>query len=384
MLKKDMLENQALTAHALLFDDVHGNLLSAEDKDGCPASKYETIPKGCQLHENGDVTFSFFAPDAKSVQVAGLGSDFSAAKIELDKGAGGWWSATVSGIDSGIHYHDYFVDGTRTVNPYAPYCFGCGRVMNFFELPDKYSNFYLMQNVPHGTVRMDYFKSEVVSRTRVCWVYTPPSYETSYDRRYPVLYLQHGASESETGWIWQGKINHIADNLIADGMCEEMIIVMNCGNAYPKDGRVADHPLMNFTDDLIARDSVPFIDAKYRTITDRRRRAVAGLSMGGGQAQRTAFRYPELFSSCGIFSAPVDNVRESMKKPFTDAQKFNSDYDLFFVSTGENENIFEINRTFIQELRGKGFHCMFFSTPGYHDWQVWRYSAREFLTHLWR
>ena len=125
---------------------------------------------------------------------------------------------TVSGIDSGFHYHDYFVDGTRTLNPHAPYGYGCDRVINFFELPDKYSNFYLLQDVPHGTVRMDYYKSEITGRFRNCWVYTR---QVMRPRRINgIRYsIYSTGGESETGWLWHGKINHIADNLIADGAC---------------------------------------------------------------------------------------------------------------------------------------------------------------------
>ncbi|NMA37743.1 MAG: enterochelin esterase, partial [Papillibacter sp.] len=150
MLKKEMLKNQALGAHALFFDDVHRNLVLATDKDGNPAGRFAFIPEACKVLENGDVTFSFFAPNAKSVQVAGLGGGFPEKRHDMVKGEDGWWQVTVSGIDSGYHYHEYYVDGTRALNPYAPYGYGCGRVINFFELPDKYSNFYLLQDVPHG------------------------------------------------------------------------------------------------------------------------------------------------------------------------------------------------------------------------------------------
>lgn len=384
MLKKEMLENQALSAHALFFDDVHRNLILATDAEGRPAGKYAVIPSGVRVHENGDVTFSFFAPDAKSVQVAGLGGGFPSDKNDMKKGEDGWWHVTVSGIDSGFHYHDYFVDGTRTLNPYAPYGYGCDRVINFFELPDKYSNFYLLHDVPHGTVRMDYYKSQLTGRVRTCWVYTPPGYETSGDKRYPVLYLQHGGGESETGWIWQGKINFIADNLLADGACRELIVVMDCGYASAKDGSGDKNPLMGSIEDVLVKDCIPHIDAKYRTVADRHGRAMAGLSMGGAQTQRTVFKYPDVFANAGILSMYVDTESEETKRRFSNPKQFNEDFDLFFLSAGEYEHCCGVNRSLTQELRSKGFNCVFYSVPGYHDWPVWRWCAREFITRLWR
>jgi len=384
MLSKEMLNNHALSAHALFFDDVCRNLIFATDKDGRPAGRYAFRPEACKVHENGDVTFSFYAPNAKQVQVAGLGGGFSSEKRDMEKGEDGWWHVTISGIESGFHYHDYYVDGTRTLNPYAPYGYGCGRVINYFELPDKYSNFYLLQDVPHGTVRMDYYKSEVTGKFRNCWVYTPPGYETSPDKRYPVLYLQHGGGESESTWVWHGKINLIADNLIADNACKELIIVMNCGNAYPKGGNTEGAALFGCIDDVIAKDCIPFIDSKYRTIADRRGRAMAGLSMGGGQTQRTVFKYPELFANAGIFSAHFDAESERAKELLSDPDRFNSEFDLLFVGAGEYEPVCEYNRELMRELREKGIQSVIYSAPGWHDWTAWRYCAREFISRLWR
>lgn len=384
MLKKEMLKNQALGAHALFFDDVHRNLVLATDKDGNPAGRFAFIPEACKVLENGDVTFSFFAPNAKSVQVAGLGGGFPEKRHDMVKGEDGWWQVTVSGIDSGYHYHEYYVDGTRALNPYAPYGYGCGRVINFFELPDKYSNFYLLQDVPHGTVRMDYYKSEVTGKVRNCWVYTPPSYEKEPDMRYPVLYLQHGGGESETGWLWQGKINHIIDNLLADRACKEMIIVMNSGEAIARDGNLSGGVAFGCIDRVLVNDCIPFIDNKYRTIADRHSRAMAGLSMGGGQTQVTVFNYPEYFASAGILSMYIDTKNENARKFFSDPEKFNETFDLFFVCAGEYEHCCSFNRELMNEYSKKGIKSVFYSTPGYHDWQVWRWCARELLTCLFR
>ena len=380
MIRDEILNNQALTGSALFFDEVYKTLVFDNDEQGRPMGYFCDVPEGAKVLPNGDVFFSYYAPDAKTVEVTGIGGGFPVEKHPMKKGEDGWWHVTVSGLDSGFHYHDYYVDGNRALNPYVPFGYGCGRIINYFELPDKYSDFYLLHDVPHGAVRMNYYKSEITGRVRNCFVYTPPSYDTDREKRYPVLYLQHGAGEDETGWIWQGKINHIVDNLIADGACEELIIVMNCGYAMPKDctdavqGRTA-------ISDVIATECVPFIDKKYRTIADRHHRAMAGLSMGGGQTQQTVMKYPELFANAGIFSMFYSlEPKVAAMTP----EEFNRDFDLLFYGAGEYEPVCNSNREILRELAKKGYKSVLYSVPGYHVWDVWRYCAREFIKLLWK
>ena len=380
MIRDEILNNQALTGSALFFDEVYKTLVFDNDEQGRPMGYFCDVPEGAKVLPNGDVFFSYYAPDAKTVEVTGIGGGFPVEKHPMEKGEDGWWHVTVSGLDSGFHYHDYYVDGNRALNPYVPFGYGCGRIINYFELPDKYSDFYLLHDVPHGAVRMNYYKSEITGRVRNCFVYTPPSYDTDREKRYPVLYLQHGAGEDETGWIWQGKINHIVDNLIADGACEELIIVMNCGYAMPKDctdavqGRTA-------ISDVIATECVPFIDKKYRTIADRHHRAIAGLSMGGGQTQQTVMKYPELFANAGIFSMFYSlEPKVAAMTP----EEFNRDFDLLFYGAGEYEPVCNSNREILRELAKKGYKSVLYSVPGYHVWDVWRYCAREFIKLLWK
>ena len=377
---KSLLRNPALGAHPLFFDDVSRELVLATDADGNPAGRYAQRPKACEVLANGDVAFAMFAPNATAVDVAGLGGGFSNTKVPLSKHPDGWWRTTIPGIDSGFHYHEYFIDGTRALNPHAPYGFGCGRVINFVEVPDKYSSFYLQQDVPHGTVRMELYKSAVLGETLNCWIYTPPSYESSPERHYPVLYLQHGGGESETGWIWHGKINHILDNLIADGACQEMIVVMNNGHVYrdpaaviPRDTAGDSPPAQarpvsgglfpDCFDDVLVWDCIPFIDAKYRTCADRHARALAGLSMGGAQAQRAVFGYPDVFASLGLFSTHFNAESDNARMRLSDPEQFRKDFDLIFLGAGESEPVWEFNRNLAWQLRKEGHAIVFFGAP---------------------
>lgn len=381
-LKKEIVENQVLHEHALFFDPVDRDIVLATDDAGNPMGKYVHKHAGVQISANGDAVFYYHAPNAKSVQVAGIGGTMGNQHYDMKPCGEGDWTVTISGIGPGFHYHEYYVDGNRVCNDLAPYGYGCFRSINFFEMPDIHSDFYLLQNVPHGTIRMDYFDSTVTNRTRNCFVYTPPGYETNLGKRYPVLYLQHGGGESETGWIWQGKINYIMDNLIATGQCEEMIIVMNSGYSWNPDG--TGHPSRGVLDQVLVTDCIPFIDKKYRTVQDRRKRAMAGLSMGGFQTEATVFHYPQYFSSLGLLSAifVVNDGHDDYSEILSDPQKFNTEFDLLFVSSGDMEPMCKTNTDTLSGLRNKGIHCVMYVTPGYHEWQVWRYSIQEFLKRL--
>lgn len=383
MLRKEILENQALSAHGLFFDDPHKDLIRGLDEKGHPIGKYIDLPKGVEVLENGDVRFAYHAPDAKSVSVSGAGGSFPVKEIPMERCEDGWWRVTVSGLESAFHFVNFYVDGTRSLNPYMPYGYGYGRAINFFELPDKYSEFYLMHDVPHGCVRMEYFWSETVQDFRTCFVYTPPKYDTDKEKRYPVLYLQHGAGESESGWIWQGKINHIMDNLIADGQCEEMMVVMNCGYVYPIEEIEHTGSFITPVEDLIVHDCIPFIDGKYRTKADRHFRAMSGLSMGGGQTLNAVLAYPEVFANAGVLSAPsIRSDRTDRLGLLNNPEKFNEMFDVFFINAGEYEPCCEVLRSQTRKMREEGFSIVFFASPGYHEWAVWRYGVAEFAKRL--
>jgi enterochelin esterase-like enzyme len=383
-MKKEIIENQALHEHALFFDPVDRDLVFASDEAGRPMGKYVKKHPGVEVKPNGDAVFSYHAPNAKSVQVAGIGGTMGSQRYDMKPCGNGDWTVTVSGIGPGFHYHEYYVDGNRACNDLAPLGYGCFRAINFFEMPEIHSDFYLLQDVPHGTIRMDYFESTVTGRTRNCYVYTPPGYEEHPEKRYPVLYLQHGGGESETGWIWQGKVNYIMDNLLASGQCKEMIIVMN--NGYAEAEGYEYDSAIGLLDQVLVKDCIPFIDKKYRTIADRHSRAMAGLSMGGFQTQYAVFHHPEYFASLGMFSAVFIEKDENYDYTplFEDAEEFNRQFDLIFVSAGDQEPISVSNAEILGRLRKKGIHSVMYVTPGYHEWQVWRYSCCEFLKRVFQ
>ena len=381
MMKNPWYGNQALETEALYYDPSGRDITNMRfDENGFAHGDYPKKPKGVELLENGDVVFRIYAPNAKTVEVAGFGGRMSSEKVPMKKGENGLWEVTISGIPAGFHYHDYFVDGNRVTSDLAPYGYGAFRSVNYFEKPDEESGFYLLQDVPHGTIRMDYYKSSITGKFRSCFVYTPPGYETDKDERYPVIYLQHGGGEAETGWLWQGKIHYIMDNLIAQGICRKAIVVMN--NGYAFDRSAIENPNMGSIGEVIVHDCVPFIDKKYRTIPDRKMRAMAGLSMGGFQTQEVVFRHPDVFANLAMLSGTLLKKYEGddYTAIFEDPQVFKNDFGVFFLSMGsEEKSLIENNLSLAEELRAKGVDVKTFITPGYHEWEVWRYSIREFL-----
>jgi enterochelin esterase-like enzyme len=383
-ISEQLLTNQAMAESTLFFSPVDRDLIRTQDAQGRPMGVYLKKKPGCQVLPNGDVVFHFWAPEAKSVEVAGNGGTMGTTRYAMKPIEDGYWTVTVSGIGPGFHYHHYYVDGNELDNQLAPYGYGCSKPINFFELPDQYSAFYEMQDVPHGTIRQMLYPSTVTGRVRNCWVYTPPSYEKETDRYYPTLYLQHGGGENETGWIWQGKINWIIDNLLAHGECREMIIVMNCGYSFHPDG--SGHRAVGRIDELLVQDCIPFIQKELRVLKDRRARAMAGLSMGAFQTQRTVFGNLDIFSAMGMFSGMLltEDLDRDYAGLFADVGNFNQKLDLFYVSGGDKEPMVADNALLIKALRNKGIRCVEYVTPGYHEWQVWRYCAQDFLKRLFQ
>ena len=258
--------------------------------------------------------------------------------------------------------------------------------MNYFEIPDEQDGeFWLMQQVPHGTIHMEFYPCRMTGRVRCCYVYTPPAYGQDTGKRYPVLYLQHGGGENETGWLWQGKINYICDNLIAQGLMKEMIVVMNDGYAFRPDG--LGDPAGGDIDDVLADECVAFIDDRYRTIPDARHRAIAGLSMGGMQTNACIFKHPDRFANAGIFSG---GFREKgfnfdgsalLREP----ELFRQRFALIFVAVGEQEqpSCSQLQEN-IPAYNARGIPIELYTCPGYHEWDVWRHAARAFLQRLFQ
>lgn len=366
-----------------------------DDWKPCPSNQAgKTYP---QYNSEGRVKFRIVAPDAKSV-----GCTFRESS-EFSKGADGAWYGHTRPLDQGLHYYSIKIDGAEVPDPNSHYFFGSGRWGSAVEIPASDRDFYALKNVPHGQLREVHYFSKSTDKVRRIFVYTPPDYDKDPARRYPVLYLQHGGGEDETGWGRQGHTGLIMDNLIAEGKSKPFLIVMENGgvggprptNAPPAGagpgagGRGA----FNFSgfEKIVIEDLIPYIDANFRTIAKQEQRAMAGLSMGGMQTRSIAPAHLDTFSHIGVFSGgsiAATNI--------TDLAKFKAAVKLVFISYGSKE--LGTNRVSggrggfggdpkenTAALKAAGINAVFYESPDTaHEWLTWRRSLYQFAPLLFK
>jgi enterochelin esterase family protein len=283
--------------------------------------------------------------------------------------------------------------------------------MSGIEVPSPGETFYLIHDVPHGEMREHWYHSRVTEGWRRIFVYTPPDYDQHPNARYPVLYLQHGAGEDETGWSRQGCANFILDNLIASGKAKPMLVVMAYGYArragvpepnlqgMPFGSPAAMQAMQALTaafEDEMTQVIIPFVDATYRTIPDRDHRAMAGLSMGGGQTFQVTLNHLELFSYIGGFSgAPAAFVfgnekldpQTSFHGVFADPGAFGKRVHLLWLGVGsaEVEPIHKGIKAFHEALEQAGIKHVYYESPGTaHEWLTWRRDLNDFAPRLFQ
>jgi enterochelin esterase family protein len=215
------------------------------------------------------------------------------------------------------------------------------------------------------------------------YVYTPPAYERG-TTRLPDLYLLHGADGDDTAWTAFGRANHILDNLIADRKLSPLVVVMPFGYAYPPAaGVAADKQRTDFEKDLL-EDVIPFVQTNYRVFADRDHRAIAGLSMGGGQSLNIGLRHLDLFSRVASFSGavPRGGAADAFKDVFADAKKVNGALKLFWIGCGTEDGLYAPNKEFSELLKRNGITHTFHSSGGAHTWIVWRRYLQEVAPQL--
>ncbi len=340
------------------------------------------------------------APDAQSVAL-----DIDAVKFPLTKGADGAWIGTSTPQDEGFHYYQIVVDGAQVPDPGSLYFYGAGRWGSAVEVPAQDEDFYALKNVPHGQLREVRFFSKSSNAFVRCFVYTPPDYDKDPSKRYPVLYLQHGAGEDETGWGSQGHTGWIMDNLLAAGKAKPFIIVMANGGGIPRPagpppgqapagapaaapggpgrgpGAPGGFPRFNFSafENYLIGDLIPYIDANFRTIADQPHRAMSGLSMGGMQTRQITLAHLDTFSHIGIFSGGMitpDDVK--------DMGAFKKQVKLAFFSFGGRENG-AAAKAAADALKQAGVNSVYYESPETaHEWQSWRRSLYQFAPLLFQ
>jgi enterochelin esterase family protein len=383
--------------HAQSTVSPSGQTPAATVRGGRAASNYPTNALvSPEVHADRTVTFRFRAPQAKSVSLIGEITRGQGPQT-LSKDDTGIWTLTTVPLDPEIWIYNFRVDGVDVLDPSNPAVKPVppGQLIsNFVEVPGPSPAIYDSQPVPHGQVRMMLYESKAMGFTRALWVYTPPGYDTS-KQKYPVLYLLHGNGEDIAGWVRNGRANIILDNLLAAGKIQPMLVVMPQGHALQAPGV---EPLQRITGEtsmfspLFPRDLleqiIPLVEHEFRTRTSPDARAIAGLSMGGGQALSIGLTHPELFRYVLGYSAAVGpnflDIQSVESQIASDPSLTNKRFKLIWISIGRQDFLFNPNRTLHETLAAQGVQHKYVETEGAHVWSVWRKNLAESLPLLFR
>lgn len=350
-----------------------------------------------QVNPEGRVRARVVAPQATNVML-----DLGGVKYPLAKGEDGAWIGDSKPQDEGFHYYQIVVDGAQVPDPNSLYYYGASRWGSGVEIPAKDEDFYAVKKVPHGQLREVLYFSRSADAHLRCFIYTPPDYDKDTGRRFPVLYLQHGGGEDETGWGQQGRTGLIMDNLIAAGKARPFIIVM--ANSYVPGSNPGMGPGRNAASTetnspysrpisgpggraynpsafakVLVEDLIPFVDSNFRTLADQPHRAMAGLSMGGMQTRSITLANLDRFSHIGIFSGGSIALSE-----IPDPAAFKEKVKVVFISYGSRENG-AAARTNVEALNQAGIKSVFYESPNTaHEWQSWRRSLYQFAPLLFQ
>jgi enterochelin esterase family protein len=348
-----------------------------------PVSRTPAV-RSPEVHPDRRVTFRIYAPKATEVTVSGE-FEVGAPAHKLTKDAQGIWSVTVGPFEPEIYEYDFIVDGVQMLDPRNPavkYNRGPAAISSLLDIAGNGPRAFDVRPVAHGKVDIRYYESKTTRQTRRVHVYTPPNYERT-GSRLPVLYLLHGADGDDSVWTAFGRAHVILDNLIADKTVPPMIVVMPNGYAYGWDsGVAADKQQADFQKDLMD-DLIPFVQANYRASSDRKDRALAGLSRGGGQTLSIGLRHLNLFSRLGVFSAGSNNPQEAFKDVAANARKVDGQLDLLWIGCGTDDFAMPGANRLDEFLTANGIAHTFRKTEGEHTWIVWRQYLKELAPLLW-
>jgi enterochelin esterase family protein len=342
--------------------------------------------KSVEISDNRDVTFRIRAPNAKEVRLncGDIPVTPDSPGRTLTLGENDIWEITLPQVAAGSYRYTFSVDGTTVVDPLNDLCSPSNMAMwSLIHVPG--SMFSDTKDVPHGALSVIEYPSTALHRTRRAHVYLPPGYEKGSDN-YPVLYLLHGASDSDASWSTVGRAGVILDNLIAAGKAKPMLIVMPAGHTGPftfGGPSNLDEQMRQFQTDFVT-DLKPQIESRYRTSTQRNHRAIAGLSMGGAQTLEIALSQLNEFAYIGVFSSGVFEFRgrgpsteisnawlEKHNTALTDA-KLKDGLKLFWFATGKEDFLLKTTQETVKVLKEHQFDVIYEETDGGHTWIKWR------------
>ena len=383
-------------------------------EDFKPASTNQEGKQYPMVNSQRMVRAQISAPEANSVKL-----DIGGVKYEMKKDANGVWTGESAPQDEGFHYYQLNIDGASVPDPGSKYYYGASRWGSGIDIPAADEDFYTVKNVPQGSVNEVYYYSSVTQQMRHGYIYLPAEYYANPTKKFPVLYLQHGMGENETGWGAQGKTGIIMDNLIAAGKAVPFIIFMDNGLNARKPGEQpmgfggprpggqrpqggarpagGQRPRMSGADfakmarrmggafeEVLIKDIIPMVEKNYRVIADADHRAMAGLSMGGLQTHGITLNNPKTFAYVGIFSGGTIGADE-----LTDVPDFKATNKVLFMSAGGKEKgMAEGEGSVINAAEGLkkiGINAHSYISPETaHEWQTWRRSLYQFAQLLFK
>ncbi len=349
-----------------------------------------TPPKiNYKVNADKTVTFDLKAPEANDVKLLGDFLKQAATPAAMTKGADGVWSVTIGPLHPAIYSYSFQIDGVRDIDPTNPMMKAGERsAESMFEVAGDSPALYDMTNVPHGSIHINWYESKAVGAARSVWVYTPPGYEEGR-AKYPVLYLLHGSGDMENGWTTIGRANLILDNLIAQGKAKPMLVVMPYGRAL--EARVLGAESMQqptdreaFQNDLL-NDVIPLVEKTYRVSAKPDDRALAGLSMGGGQTYQIGLSHLDTFHYLGAFSAAVaQNPGEQYKAFFDNPAADNKKLKLLYITVGRDDFLYTANQNMDAMLTRAGIKHQFVTSEEGHVWRNWRDYLGNFAPMLFK
>jgi enterochelin esterase-like enzyme len=338
------------------------------------------------------ITFRVYAPKAEAVRLSGGDIPGNGPGAEMKKSDKGVWEVTVGPIAPGAFRYNFNVDGLAVIDPRNPSTSESNSTTwSLVNVPG--SEISDTKDVPHGAVAEVTYYSQALKRFRRMHVYTPPGYEKG-EGKYPILYLLHGASDSDASWSTVGRSGFILDNLIADGKARPMIVAMPAGHTGsfrfgPPGDRSFERQVDEFGDDFV-KDLKPYVEKNYRVMGDQANRAIAGLSMGGAQTLNVAFSHLEDYGHIGVFSSGIfgitggpgggaPNTRwEDARKSTLDNADLKKGLRLVWFGCGKDDFLVQTSKATVEMLKGHKFDVVTRDSAGGHTWINWREYLNEF------
>ena len=342
------------------------------------------------------VTFRVLAPKAQTVRLNGGDIPGNGQGAEMTKGTNDVWEVTLGPIGSGAYRYHFNIDGVSVVDPRNPATSESNNnVWSLVNVPG--ADFLDTKEVPHGAVSAVTYYSTALKRFRRMHVYTPPGYESGRGK-FPVFYLLHGAGDCDESWTSVGRAGFILDNLIAAKKARPMVVVMPAGHTGPFRFGGPRPAVDDFAQDFL-NDILPFVEKHYRVQAERKSRALAGLSMGGGQTLNIGIPNLDKFAYLGVFSsgifgitgtrggvtnAPTGPTFEEQHRAQLDDAKLKKGLKLFWFATGRDDFLIATSRATVALFKKHGFNVDYQETNGAHTWINWREYLREFAPQLFQ